>query len=155
LNHALSRIRRVECAAAVLFIDIDDFKMVNDELGHRAGDLILSAVAKRLSECMRPSDTVGRFGGDEFVIVCEDIADDDDTAARIAERVLGELRRPFTTPFGDRSLSASIGIASCDRHTLMSADELVGAADRAMYQAKMDGKGRVARASRSSSGVLA
>lgn len=146
LNLALARIRRSGGGAAVLFVDIDDFKLVNDELGHRVGDEILSAVAARLSECMRPSDTVGRFGGDEFVVVCDDIADDDETPVKIAARVLGELRRPFPTPLGERNLSASIGIASCDFRKLLSADELVGAADRAMYQAKVNGKGRVARA---------
>jgi diguanylate cyclase (GGDEF)-like protein len=148
LAHALARVRRAECAVAVLFIDVDDFKLVNDELGHAVGDLILTAIAQRLSACVRPSDTVGRFGGDEFVIVCEDLLDETG-AMDVAHRVLEELRPPFSTPLGDRSLSASIGIATCSIHHPMEADSLMRAADSAMYQAKMEGKARVVTAVRS------
>jgi diguanylate cyclase (GGDEF)-like protein len=85
---------------------------------------------------------VGRFGGDEFVIVCEDLIDDDG-ATEIAYRVLQVLEAPFATPSGDRALSVSIGVATCNIHNPMEADDLVRAADRAMYRAKMEGKARV------------
>ena len=94
MAHALARVKRAECSMSVLFIDLDDFKLVNDELGHGVGDLVLTAVAQRLMTCVRPSDTVGRFGGDEFVIVCEDVQDAA-AAMDIAERVLQSLEPPF------------------------------------------------------------
>ncbi len=142
LEHALARVRRGECAVAVLFIDIDNFKLVNDELGHRAGDFVLSSVAQRLSECVRPADTVGRFGGDEFVVVCEGLSHEGQ-AGEIAQRVLESLSRPFQTPFGDRTMSASIGVSVTDPSTEASAEHCIRAADRAMYRAKMEGKARV------------
>jgi len=142
MNQALARVHRAECSMAVLFIDVDDFKLVNDELGHGVGDHVLTAIAQRLSACVRPTDTVGRFGGDEFVIVCEDLAGDAG-AMDIAHRVLRALENPFTTPSGDRTLSASIGVATCNVHNLMEADDLIRAADRAMYRAKMEGKARI------------
>jgi diguanylate cyclase (GGDEF)-like protein len=142
MEHALARVRRAECSMAVLFIDVDDFKLVNDELGHGVGDLVLTAIAQRLSACVRPSDTVGRFGGDEFVVVCEDLVDDAG-ALDIAVRVLQALEAPFSTPSGDRTLSASIGIATCNVLNPMEADGLIRAADSAMYRAKMEGKARI------------
>jgi diguanylate cyclase (GGDEF)-like protein len=145
MAHALARVRRAECSMGVLFIDVDDFKLVNDELGHGVGDLVLTAIAERLSSCVRPSDTVGRFGGDEFVIVCEDLVDEDG-ATDIAYRVLQVLDAPFSTPSGDRTLSVSIGVATCSIRNPMEADDLVRAADRAMYRAKMEGKARIVNA---------
>jgi diguanylate cyclase (GGDEF)-like protein len=142
MAHALARVRRAECAMAVLFIDVDDFKLVNDELGHAVGDLVLTAIAQRLSSCVRPSDTVGRFGGDEFVVVCEDLLDDAG-ALDIAGRVLDVFQEPFPTPSGDRRLSASIGVATCSVHHPSEGDSLIRAADRAMYRAKMEGKARI------------
>jgi diguanylate cyclase (GGDEF)-like protein len=142
MAHALARVQRAECSMAVLFIDVDDFKLVNDELGHGVGDSVLTAIAQRLSACVRPSDTVGRFGGDEFVVVCEDLIDDAG-ALDIAERVLQALKEPFSTPVGERMLSASIGVATCNIHNPMEADSLIRAADRAMYRAKMEGKARI------------
>lgn len=146
LTQALARMVRENSAVAVLFIDIDDFKLVNDELGHGAGDMVLSAIARRLSDSMRPSDLVGRVGGDEFVVVCQDVVPEDGVPERIASRVLRELREPLSTPFGERILTASIGIAFCDSRHPMSPDDLVRAADKAMYRAKMDGKARVVSA---------
>jgi diguanylate cyclase (GGDEF)-like protein len=145
MTHALARVRRAECSMAVLFIDVDDFKLVNDELGHIVGDHVLTAIAQRLSACVRPSDTVGRFGGDEFVIVCEDLVDDGG-ALEIADRVLQALEAPFPTPSGDRLISASIGVATCSAAYPMEADGLIRAADRAMYRAKMEGKSRIVSA---------
>jgi diguanylate cyclase (GGDEF)-like protein len=145
MAHALARVRRAECSMGVLFIDVDDFKLVNDELGHGVGDLVLTAIAQRLSACVRPSDTVGRFGGDEFVIVCEDLVDEVG-ALDIAYRVLQVLEAPFPTPSGDRILSASVGVATCNVQNTAEADELIRAADRAMYRAKMEGKARIVSA---------
>src|SRR5580658_8772876 len=133
MEHALARVRRAECSMGVLFIDLDDFKLVNDELGHGVGDLVLTAIAQRLSACVRPSDTVGRFGGDEFVIVCEDLVDEVG-ALDIAYRVLQALEAPFSTPAGDRVLSASIGVAACSFQNPVEPDSLIRAADRAMYR---------------------
>jgi len=147
LEHALARVRRAECAVGVLFIDIDNFKLVNDELGHRAGDFVLSAVAQRLSECVRPSDTVGRFGGDEFVVICEGVFHDGQVG-EIAQRVLDSLNRPFTTPFGDRTLSASIGVSVSEPGTETTAEHCIRSADRAMYRAKMEGKARIVSAAK-------
>lgn len=146
LSKALARMGREKSAVAVLFIDIDDFKLVNDELGHAAGDMVLTAITRRLSDSMRPSDMVGRVGGDEFVIVCQDVVPEDGVPERIANRVLRELREPLSTPFGNRILTASIGIASCDSGHPMSPDDLIRAADSAMYMAKMSGKARVVSA---------
>ncbi len=145
MAHALARVRRAECTMAVLFVDLDDFKLVNDELGHGVGDLVLTAVAQRLGASVRPSDTVGRFGGDEFIIVCEDL-DDDGGATAVAQRVLQEFETPFSTPEGDRMLSASIGVGVCGVDNPMEADDLIRVADRAMYRAKMEGKSRVVTA---------
>ncbi|HTT87413.1 MAG TPA: diguanylate cyclase [Acidimicrobiales bacterium] len=145
LNHALARVRRGEGLMGVLFIDVDDFKVVNDELGHGVGDHVLTAIAQRLGGCVRPSDTVGRYGGDEFVIVCEDLADDDG-AGDIADRVLEQFAVPFPTPAGGRLLSASIGVVTCGAETPVEPDAVIRAADRAMYRAKMEGKARIVRA---------
>ena len=143
LEHALAKVRRSECSVGVLFVDMDNFKLVNDELGHDAGDFVLSAVAQRLSECVRPSDTVGRFGGDEFVVICEGKNFHDGQVGEIAQRVLDALSRPFSTPFGDRTMSASIGVWVSQPGIEASAEGCIRAADRAMYRAKMEGKARI------------
>ena len=145
LGQALARVRRRECRVAVLFIDVDNFKLINDELGHDAGDFVLAAIAQRLGECVRPSDTVGRFGGDEFLVICEDL-DHDGQGTEIAERILEGLTRPFATPFGERTLSASIGVAPCGHDHPLSVATLIRAADQAMYRAKMEGKARIVHA---------
>ncbi len=145
LAHAVARVHRAECSMGVLFIDVDDFKLINDGLGHGVGDLVLTSIAERLSACVRPTDTVGRFGGDEFVIVCEDLADEAG-ALDIADRVLEALEMPFPTPSGELSLSASIGVATCGVHNPMDPDSLLRAADRAMYRAKMEGKSQIVSA---------
>jgi len=142
LAHALGRIPRSNTHLGVLFIDIDNFKLVNDACGHEVGDFALAAVAERLMGSARPSDTVGRFGGDEFVVICEDLADDSE-ASKIADRMLGELSRPLPTASGERTLSASIGVATCGPSRPTSPDELIRQADRAMYRAKMEGKARI------------
>ena len=142
LAHALARVRRHESTVAVLFIDVDNFKLVNDELGHEAGDFILTAIAQRLSESVRPTDTVGRFGGDEFLVICEDLTNEQQ-AIELAERVLEGFTRPFVTPFGERTLSASIGVAPCGPDRATGVANIIRAADQAMYRAKMEGKARI------------
>jgi diguanylate cyclase (GGDEF)-like protein len=123
---------------AVLFIDLDDFKTINDTLGHATGDGLLCAVAERIVGCLRPGDTAARLGGDEFAVLLKDVASPMD-AQRVAERVTDALRLPVAFAPQDVYVRASIGIASGE--SFGSAEELLGNADLAMYMAKMDGKG--------------
>ncbi|MGH9154830.1 MAG: EAL domain-containing protein [Acidimicrobiales bacterium] len=141
LRHALSRRARRDNETAVLFLDIDRFKMVNDSLGHATGDEVLQTVSERLRSVLRAGDTVARFGGDEFVMLCEDIGDGTEAMA-LAERVAKELARPL--PIGEReiALSASIGI-SLSRGGDECAETMVRDADSAMYQAKDRGRDRI------------
>jgi diguanylate cyclase (GGDEF)-like protein len=141
VDHMLARARRSRHATAVMFIDLDRFKDVNDTLGHAVGDELLKAVAERLSRMMRDSDTVGRLGGDEFVVLVEGVALDAGPAP-VAERLLELLGRPFHLNGPARApitVSASIGIAVGDR---VSASEALRDADVALYQAKAAGKHR-------------
>jgi diguanylate cyclase (GGDEF)-like protein len=139
LSHALSRARRQSSKVAVLFIDLDDFKLVNDSLGHQEGDVVLREVAKRLKGCLREADIAARMGGDEFVVLLEDVTDAS-RALRVAERFQEQLRSPFDIHERYRMYtSASIGIAVGAEE---QPQELVRAADRATYQAKRMGKAR-------------
>ncbi|MDP9346956.1 MAG: EAL domain-containing protein [Actinomycetota bacterium] len=141
LAQALRRVRRTERGVAVLFIDLDRFKVVNDSLGHKAGDRLLVDVTARLSAVLRPSDTLARFGGDELTLVCEQVAGENEAIA-IAERVLGAFAEPFPTGGdGEAFLQASIGIA-VSRHGFETPDDLIRDADTAMYRAKQSGGGR-------------
>jgi diguanylate cyclase (GGDEF)-like protein/PAS domain S-box-containing protein len=141
LHHALELARRSRSRLALLFIDLDGFKLVNDELGHQAGDLVLASVAERLRESVRASDTLGRLGGDEFVAICEDVPSAEGVL-RTAERVRGALAGPYTAADQECRLSASIGIAfAAARHE--STEDLLREADRAMYLAKRAGGNRV------------
>jgi diguanylate cyclase (GGDEF)-like protein len=132
---------------AVLFVDVDDFKTVNDTLGHTVGDQLLVAVAERLCQCVRPTDTVARFGGDEFAILLDRLDGPEDVVV-VAERILGALAE--RVPAGDEAVSvgASVGIAT-NHSSSMRAGELIRDADVAMYDAKQRGKGRWARFERS------
>jgi len=138
-EHMVHRARRAHVDAAALFVDLDNFKTVNDTLGHGAGDELLQAVALRLSGVMRGSDTVGRLGGDEFVVLVEDVTLSAGPEL-VAERVLDVLREPFHLAHhgGPISISASVGIASGQT----SAGDLLRDADIALYRAKGAGKGR-------------
>jgi diguanylate cyclase (GGDEF)-like protein len=136
----LARARRDNSPVAALFIDIDGFKHVNDTLGHAAGDELLRVVSRRLDRVMRDSDTVGRFGGDEFVVLLAGDADGDPQL--LAERLLDVLRQPIELVGANawaRRISASIGIAVGQSQT---ADELLRDADLALYRAKAAGKNR-------------
>jgi diguanylate cyclase (GGDEF)-like protein len=138
VSHALARTQRRPGRLAVLFIDLDDFKNVNDTLGHGAGDQLLTTVAERVRACIRPGDTAARLGGDEFALLLEDIVTDDD-AVRIAERLLDGLAVPFTLRQRELTLTASIGIAVNGPGE--SVEELLRNADVAMYTAKRGSKG--------------
>ena len=140
VRHALARARREQAQLAVIFLDLDDFKTINDSLGHAAGDLVLLEVAKRLECSIRVSDTAARFGGDEFAVLLEDTAGPQE-AADVAERILHELTRPLALDEKEIVAQASIGISVLDGDYATGADELIANADAAMYIAKRDGKG--------------
>jgi diguanylate cyclase (GGDEF)-like protein/PAS domain S-box-containing protein len=140
LEHALARGRRHESTVAVLFVDLDNFKFVNDSLGHEAGDRLLVAVRNRVHPCLRSEDTIARLGGDEFAILIEDVKYTSEPAY-VAERIVEELQAPF--PLGGQLvvITPSIGIAISDSRQ-DSPEHLLREADLAMYQAKEDGKAR-------------
>jgi diguanylate cyclase (GGDEF)-like protein/PAS domain S-box-containing protein len=138
LGHAQARVGRTGGHYAVLFIDVDRFKVVNDSLGHHVGDELLVQVAARLEGSLRPSDTLARFGGDEFVALLEDLHGEDG-AVVVAKRLLGELRRPFRVAQRDVAVSCSIGVVVGDRRH-QDPDECLREGDVAMYRAKARGK---------------
>ena len=139
LEQSLRRARRggPHANAAVLFLDLDRFKIVNDSLGHHAGDELLQAVALRLDAALRPGDTVARMGGDEFTVLLEDVGDARE-ATVVAERVLATLAEPFVIAGRDLHVSGSIGIALGGPD--VDPEELIRDADVAMYRAKAEGK---------------
>ena len=137
LNHALQRSRRDQTAVAVLFLDLDRFKLVNDSLGHDAGDRLLTQVAARMIDGLRGSDTVARLGGDEFVVVVEDVKDDLEVHAAV-DRVTALLEQPFEVDSETLFVSASIGVSVARDEA--DAAELLREADDAMYRAKQRGR---------------
>ncbi len=141
LEHALARIRRHASVLAVLYLDLDRFKTVNDNLGHEIGDRLLEFVAGRLQETLRPSDSVARLGGDEFAAVLPDLRDPHE-ATQIAERLLAAVAAPVDLGEGDLVITVSIGIAGAGDGGA-SAAELLRRADFAMYTAKDRGRARV------------
>jgi diguanylate cyclase (GGDEF)-like protein/PAS domain S-box-containing protein len=138
--HALDRADRGTTPVAVMFVDIDDFKMVNDSLGHHLGDEVLVAIAERLKRSTRPGDTVARLGGDEFALLLES-GEMPEAAEAVAARIAADLLEPVRVGTGDLSVRASIGIA-LDRPFADGPDALLRDADLAMYLAKHNGKGR-------------
>jgi diguanylate cyclase (GGDEF)-like protein/PAS domain S-box-containing protein len=140
LDHAIRRQEREHAPLAVLFLDFDGFKAINDRLGHAGGDEVLHLAAVRVASTLRAQDTVARFGGDELVVLSEHVHARD-AAAGIAERILVALRRPLVVEGEEITLSASIGICFAEEEGLTRA-ELLSAADAAMYRAKAAGPGR-------------
>ena len=143
LNHALSTSARSGRSGAILFLDLDNFKTLNDTLGHSIGDQLLQEVGKRLTECLREGDTVARLGGDEYVAVLEDLSDQDiETAAQaeiIANKILSALNRPYILDARDYHNTPSIGVTLFNGHEI-EVEELLRQADIAMYQAKKAGR---------------
>jgi diguanylate cyclase (GGDEF)-like protein len=140
VEHALAASLLSQSRLAVLFLDVDGFKLVNDSLGHTAGDEALRAVAARLRECTRDTDTVARLGGDEFAVLCEHIQTEANAIAT-TERIVAALSKPLSLDGRTVSVRASIGIAmhEVDEHT--TAVELLRNADTAMYRAKATNRG--------------
>ena len=141
VDHALLQAARADAQAAVLFIDLDDFKAINDRLGHAAGDAVLQQVAKRLAACMRSADTVARLGGDEFGVLLEGIAGP--RAVEAGERVLAALEAPIDVAGEPLVVAASIGMAISGTD-VSDVEDLLRRGDLAMYDAKRNGKRRLA-----------
>jgi diguanylate cyclase (GGDEF)-like protein/PAS domain S-box-containing protein len=142
VEHALAGQRRDRLPVAVLFLDIDDFKNVNDGLGHAAGDMLLQEVGRRLEDCMRPVDTAARLGGDEFAILIHG-TESELHAIEIAQRVMDSLEASISLGGRDVKITTSVGIAFSDPSMVsgVGAEELLRDADAAMYMAKENGKG--------------
>ena len=140
LEMALARTARLETGVGVLFCDIDRFKVVNDSLGHSVGDELLKEVAERLTRSVRPGDTVARFGGDEFVLLCSDLTSPRD-AVVLSERIQTAVRDPIAVSDAELVVTLSIGIAY-DEHGVSQPNALVRDADAAMYRAKARGRDR-------------
>jgi diguanylate cyclase (GGDEF)-like protein/PAS domain S-box-containing protein len=136
LQQALARADRQSRRLGVLYVDLDGFKAVNDTWHHAVGDEVLRIVARRLAAAIRPEDTVARFGGDEFVVLCEELNDAED-ALLVAERILEEVARPIRHSAGTARLGVSIGVVLADGPA--GAEALIELADRAMYRAKHRG----------------
>jgi diguanylate cyclase (GGDEF)-like protein/PAS domain S-box-containing protein len=140
LGQALRRTRRRgKRRVAVLFMDLDDFKAINDSLGHEMGDVLLVVVAERLRSCLRPEDTLARFGGDEFVVLMEDVERPED-AVRVTERIVESFREPIVVEGRELFLRTSIGVALGTARQ-NSPEDLLRDADTAMYEAKEAGLG--------------
>ena len=140
LSLALARCARTDCHVAVVFLDLDRFKVINDSLGHEAGDRMLVTSARRLRDSLRPADTVARFGGDEFVVLCDELEDVTE-ATRVAQRLSDALAEPVMEGGEELRVAASVGIAVATSG-LPTPEELLRDADAAMYRAKDRGRGR-------------
>lgn len=140
VDHALTKLVRTNSSLAVLFLDLDNFKSINDSLGHAAGDKLLVSVAERLQDCLRTADTAARLGGDEFAVLVESMYKPGE-AVMIAERILSVFAEPFTIDGKEIHVGTSIGIAASSTETIAS-EELLRNADLAMYLAKSQGKGK-------------
>lgn len=138
LSQAITRARRDKVSIAVLFVDIDGFKLINDTLGHDAGDALLREVAKRIVACVRDSDTVARIGGDEFTVILNNLLSPNSKDC-VAKKIVEAISLPFVINGKSCSVSVSVGIALYPDHG-EAADQLVKIADAAMYLAKHSGK---------------
>lgn len=147
LGQALQKIEGTGLCSAILFLDLDHFKTLNDTLGHDVGDRLLCRAALRLRQCVRRTDTVARFGGDEFAIILERLKHEPDEAiaqaCQVAEKVRAVLAQPYEFGYHERHASASIGITLFANDGADSSDDIMKRADLAMYQAKAAGRGTV------------
>ncbi len=141
IQDALSRASRLDTGVAVLFVDLDRFKVINDSVGHALGDQLLIEVTERFKQPLRPGDTLGRFGGDEFMIVCSRVATDEDAVAT-AERFMAQLTEPVKIDGGEIFVTASVGIAF-DLDGTITTESLIRNADVAMYRAKDQGRNQL------------
>jgi diguanylate cyclase (GGDEF)-like protein/PAS domain S-box-containing protein len=141
LKHAIQKAMRCEVNIGVLFLDLDDFKAVNDALGHAAGDELLRVVARRLQETTRKSDTVARVGGDEFTLILEEL-DKPEDAGKVAHKIIRALLEPYPIEGNDVCIGVSVGVSVYPRDGVDAAT-LVNNADEAMYRAKQGGKNKV------------
>jgi diguanylate cyclase (GGDEF)-like protein len=141
LNRELFRCRRNKCPVAVLLIDVDHFKAVNDSVGHLAGDAVLREVAKRLTLSLRPYDGAGRYGGEEFLLILPGC--DLESAIRRGEEIRNLISRtPVTTPAGERWITISLGVTAADASTAKDHTVILEVADKALYRAKNNGRNR-------------
>jgi diguanylate cyclase (GGDEF)-like protein len=140
LDRALGRARRGGATVAILFVDLDGFKRVNDDLGHETGDRILETIAERFSRCVRETDTISRYGGDEFVVLLADLADAA-VATSVADKLIAALAAPLDDEGRVPEIGASVGIALYPANG-EDPDQLLVAADRAMYAAKRQGRNK-------------
>lgn len=146
LTRELSRGFREHRAISVVLVDVDHFKSVNDRYGHLAGDAVLQEVAQRMLKCIRPYDCLGRYGGEEFLVVFPSSAEEG--GFRAAERIRKSIEAmPVRTPEGQLAVTASLGVATTDPSRLQHPEELLRSADAALYRAKELGRNRVEAAS--------
>jgi diguanylate cyclase (GGDEF)-like protein len=138
VNQALDRAQRYDLPFALLMLDLDRFKPINDTLGHPVGDKVLKTIAQRLKECVRESDTVARLGGDEFAIL-QDSATTEDEAGHLARRILEAVTEPFDVDGKRIEIGTTIGIALAPRDGT-DHDELIAKADQALYEGKKNGR---------------
>lgn len=138
LGQSLLQAKREENEFALFFMDLDEFKPINDEFGHKYGDLVLQKVAQRLTEALRESDTVARLGGDEFAAIVHNVKDEEDIIS-LAENLIELVGKSMHIEGKTLKITLSVGIAFC-KHSKLSADELLSLADDAMYMAKDKGK---------------
>lgn len=141
LGQALAESSTTNSLISVMFVDLDNFKVINDSLGHQAGDILLIEVANRLRESVRPFDMVARFGGDEFTLLLEDLQSVD-VALGVAERIQKNLQAPFKVNQHDLTIGCCVGVAFCEDGSIPP-DELIRNADIAVYKAKAGGKARI------------
>ena len=141
LNRAVARADEEGRSIALFFLDVDHLKVLNDSLGHHAGDELLRAIGPRLRAVLRPEDTIARFGGDEFAVLCERI-EDEAQALRVAERLVRAFAKPFAVCGEPRFCSTSVGVVVSDPGGTRGGEELLSDADAALYRAKERGRGR-------------
>ena len=149
LHSSLERARRREQRLALIYLDIDGFKPVNDTYGHHVGDALLKQIAQRLEERLRREDTAARLGGDEFALILENAVKPPEEAQRIGDELIDVLKQPYEIAHGERTLTVTIGASLGIAHFPdcgIDADTLIVAADAAMYRAKRSGRNRCVQA---------